>query len=62
MLICHGQLQAYHEKGIVVPTDIQNAALAICILKLLDNHTEAPSSTNSLICLDWGQEEIYEDD
>lgn len=34
----------------------------MCILKLLDNHTEVPSSTNSLTCLKRGQEEAYEDD
>lgn len=47
---------------VVVTTDSQKASLAICILKLLDNHAEAPSSINSLTCLEWGQEEVYEDD
>ena len=49
-------------KVVVVTTDSQKASLAICILELLDNHAEAPSSTNSLTCLKRGQEEVYEDD
>lgn len=47
---------------VVVTTDSQKASLAICMLKLLDNHAEAPSSINSLTCLERGQEEVYEDD